>query len=245
MVIQPNSFLSWSYNVHEGFGLKRFPLGPMLVFLGIFGGGLLWLILIRHRFEYLITEVYNGGGPGEAIWALDPIFTILAAFPGILMVLAGLIVSVRPSPEHPKELESKVGYQKLNLFYLGEICLLVTIVVSLIGFLGISGLIIEIVQISAILMGIIVITCIIHMFSLIPWKSRSRSSFSKLPRNTAILLALEIVILVSVVFALQLYTWSLIRTTTVVITASGFLGLLLITPKFMKIENANCTKGEI
>ncbi len=245
MVIQPNSFLSWNYNVQEGFGLKRFPLGPMLVFLGIFGGGLLWLILIGLRFEYLITEVYNGGGPGEAIWALDPIFTILAAFPGVILVLAGLIVSVRSSPEHPKELESKVGYQKLNLFYLGEICLFVTIVVSIIGFLGISSLIVELVQISAILMVIIALTCMTHMFSLVLRNPINRLSSSKFSRNTAILLAIELMVLILVVLALRLYTWSFIRTTTLVIAASGFLGLILITPRFLKVESKNGAEGEI
>jgi len=61
--------------------LKRLPLGPVMFFLGIFGGGLLWMVLVGLRFDYLISEVYDGGSPGEAIWSIDPLFTILAAIP--------------------------------------------------------------------------------------------------------------------------------------------------------------------
>lgn len=225
--------------------MKRIPLGPGLVFLGVFGGGLLWLVLIGLRFDYLITEVYDGGGPGEAIWSLDPLFTILAAIPGIILVLVGLIVSVQSTPEHFEEVKPEMGYQQLNLFYLGEICLLITTVVSFIGFLGISSLIVEVVRISAIIMGVIVITCIIHMLSPVLGGSISRLDSLKLSRNTAILLAVELVILLSVVLALRLYTWSSIRSTSLVITTSGFLGLLLLTPRFLNLRNDNGVEGEI
>lgn len=231
--------------MHEASELKRIPLGPALVFLGVFGGGILWLILIGLRFDYLITEVYNGGGPGEAIWSLDPLFTILAAIPGIILVLVGLIVSVQSPPEHSEEVKPEMGYQQLNLFYLGEICLLVTIVVSFIGFLGISSSVVEVVGVSAIIMGTIVITCIAHMLSFFLRESISRLDSSKLSRNTAILLAVELVILFSVVLALRLYTWSFIRSTTLVITSSGFLGLLLLTPGFLNLESKNSAEGEI
>ena len=225
--------------------MKRFPLGPVLVFLGVFGGGLLWLILIGLRFDYLINEVYSGGGPGEAIWTLDPLFTILAAIPGIILTFVGLIVSVQYPPEHLEEVKPKMGFQWLNLFYLGEICLLVTIVVSFIGFLGVSSLIVEVVQISAILMGAIVITCITHVLSLVRRGLITRLSSSNLSRNTAILLSIELGILLSIVVALRLYTWSFIRTTTLVITSSGFLGLLLITPQFLNLESKNGAEDEI
>ena len=225
--------------------LKRIPLGPALVFLGVFGGGLLWLVLCGLRFDYLITEVYNGGGPGEAIWSLDPLFTMLAAIPGMILVFAGFIVSVQFTPEHSEEVKHEMGYQQLNLFYLGEICLLVTIIVSLIGFLSISSFIVEVVRVSAIIMGAIVITCMVHMLSFFLRESISRLDSSKLSRNTAILLAVELVILLSVVLALRLYTWSSIRSTTLVITSSGFLGLLLLTPRFLNLERGNGAMGEI
>ncbi|MGY5881292.1 MAG: hypothetical protein RTV31_13650 [Candidatus Thorarchaeota archaeon] len=225
--------------------LKRFPLGPVLVFLGVFGGGLLWLILIGLRFDYLITEVYGGGGPGEAIWSLDPLFTIFAAIPGIILAFVGVIVSVQSSSEHLEEIKPKLSFQWLNLFYLGEICLLVTVVVSFIGFLGVSSLSAEVVRISAILMGAIVITCIIHMLSLVLRRSIGTQDSSKLQRISAILLTTELVILLSVVLGLRLYTWSFIRITTLVIMSSGFLGLLLITPQFLSLENKNGAEGEI
>ncbi len=231
--------------MHEASELKRIPLGPALVFLGVFGGGLLWLVLTGLRFDYLITEVYNGGGPGEAIWSIDPLFTILAAIPGIFLVLVGLIVSVQSTPEHSEEVKPEMGYQQLNLFYIGEICLLVTIVVSFIGFLSISSSVVEVVRVSAIIMGAIVITCIAHMLSFFLRESISRLDSSKFSRNTAILLAVELVILFSVVLALRLYTWSFIRSTTLAITSSGFLGLLLLTPRFLNLESKNGAEGEV
>ena len=230
--------------MHEASELKRIPLGPALVFLGVFGGGLFWLVLCGLRFDYLITEIYNGD-PGEAIWSLDPLFTTLAAIPGIILVLVGLIVSVQSPPEHSEEVKPEMGYQQLNLFYLGEICLLVTIVVSFIGFLSISSFIVEVVRVSAIIMGAIGITCMVHMLSFFLRESISRLNSSKLSRNIAILLAVELVILLSVVLALRLYTWSFIRSTTLVTTSSGFLGLLLLTPRFLHLESKNGAEGEI
>ncbi len=224
--------------------MKRIPLGPVLVFLGVFGGGLLWLVLVGLRFDYLITEIYNGGGPGEAIWSIDPFFTIFAAIPGLILVFIGFIVSVQSTPEHSEKVKPEMSYQKINLFYLGEICLLITIIVSLIGLLGISSLI-EVVRISALIMGTIVITCITHMLSFALRKSISRLDSLKLSKNTAILLTVELMILLSVVFAFRLYTWSFIRSTTLVITSSGFLGLLLLTPRFLNLESENGAEGEI
>ena len=225
--------------------LKRIPLGPVLVFLGVFGGGFLWLVLIGLRFDYLITEVYNGGGPGEAIWSLDPLFTIFAAIPGIILVTLGLIVSIRSTPEHSEEVKPEMGYQPLNLFYLGEICLLITTVVSFIGFLSISSLTVEVVRVTAIIMGVIVITCITHMLSFVLWGSKSRLDSSKLSRNTAILLAVELVTLLSVVLVYRLYTWSFIRTTTLVITSSSFLGLLLLIPRFLDLESKTNVESDL
>lgn len=231
-------------NIHEVFELKRLPLGPVLVLLGVFGGGLLWIVLVGLRFWYLITEVYNGGGPGEAIWSIDPLFTIVAAIPGIILVFVGLIVSIKSPPEHSAEVTAEISNQKLNLFYLGEICLLVTIIVSIIGSLGVSSLIVEVVRISAIMMGAIVITCIAHVLSSVLSGSISRLDSSIISRNTAILLAVELVMLFSVVLALRLYTWSFIRTTTLAITSSGFLGLLLLTPRFLNLKSKNGAEGE-
>jgi len=80
--------------VHGYFVLDKSRFGPILVFSGIFGGGLFWLIACILRFDYLVNEVYNGGGPGEAIWAIDPVFTILAALPGLVLFLIGLHIVV-------------------------------------------------------------------------------------------------------------------------------------------------------
>lgn len=74
--------------------LNQSRLGLLLVFIGIFVGGLFWLIACGLRFDYLVNEVYGGGGPGEAIWAMDPVFTILAALPGLVLFLIGLHIVV-------------------------------------------------------------------------------------------------------------------------------------------------------
>jgi cation transport ATPase len=219
-------------------------LGPALVFLGIFGGGLLWIVLIGLRFDYLINEVYDGD-PGEAIWSLDPLFTMLAAIPGVVLVFAGLILTAQSTSWLSEEVKPKTSYQQLNLVYLAEICLLITIVTSFIGFLGTSSIAVEEVRVSALIMSAIFITCLAHMFSFFLRGSISRLNSSRLSRNTAILIALELVALFSVVFTLRLYTWSFIRSITLVITSSGLLGLLLLTPRFLSIKSKDAAEGDI
>ena len=224
--------------------MKQIPLGPALVLLGVFGGGLLWIVLVGLRFDYLVTEVYDGD-PGEAIWSLDPLFTMLAAIPGIALVFAGLILTVQSTSGLSEEGKPKTSYQQLNLFYLAEICLLITSVVSFIGFLGTSSSAVEGLRVSALIMGAILTTCLAHMFSFALKGSISRLSPLKISRDTAILMAVELVALLSVVLALRLYTWSFIRSTTLVIASSGLLGLLLLTLGFLNLESKAGAEGEI
>jgi len=215
--------------------LGRIPLGPAFVSLGIFGGGFLWIVLTGLRFDYLITNVYHGD-PGEAIWSLDPFFTVIAAVPGLILVFVGIILSVWTTLDYAKVIEPEAGYHKLNLFYIGEISLLVTTIVSFIGFLGVSQIIVEITWIAAIIMGTIVATCIIQLVFSIRMTQINDPDSLKISRNAAILLALEFVTLSLVVFIFQLYTWSFIRWTTLVIIVSGFLGILLLTPRFLNLK---------
>jgi len=237
-------FLILGDNIHEVSELKRIHLGPVLVLLGVFGGGFLWIVLTGLRFEYLLAEVYNDN-PGEAIWSLDPLFTIFAAIPGMILVFFGLLFSSLSTSEYSEEGKPEMNYRQLNLFYIGEICLLITAIVSFLGFLSTSSLIAEVVRFSTIIMGAIVFTCIIHMLSFVLGEAASRLNSSNLTRNTAILLAVELVILFSVVLALRLYTWSFIRSTTLVIVSSGFTGLLLLTPRFLHLESKNGAEGVI
>lgn len=223
------------YNICVALELRRIPLGPALVSLGIFGGGLFWIVLTGLRFDYLVTNVYLGD-PGEAIWSLDPLFTIIAAVPGLILVFFGIIFSVQTAPYQAREIEPEIGYHQLNLFYIGEISLLVTTIVSFVGFLGIFQSIVEITQLSAITMGAIAITCITQLVFSTQNTQISDLDSLKLSKNAAILLALELVTLSFVVFAFQLYTWSFIRWTTLAIIASGFLGLLLLTPRFLNLK---------
>jgi len=72
--------------------LKSNKLGPILIFLGLIGGGILWTFLVSLRFWYLINNV-PGKDIGEAIWVLDPEFTLIAAVPGLLLALYGLYVA--------------------------------------------------------------------------------------------------------------------------------------------------------
>ena len=232
-----NCFQKRILTIQEVCKVKRVPLGPFLVALGVFGGGLLWIVLIGLRFEYLITVVYGGYDPGEAIWALDPVFTLVAAIPGGLLTLAGLIVSFR----------SRLGTStpSLNLFYIGEICLLIALITSMIGFLGTAGLVIEAVMISTILMGLIAFTGVLHILSVVISKSVTIIESLNIVRNTAILLLVEFLLLASIVTVFHLYSWSLIRSATLVITSSGILGLLLLAPSFLRITRKSGTEGEI
>lgn len=217
--------------------MKQVFRGPFLVVLGVFGGGLLWLVLIGFRFEYLITVVYDGYDHGEAIWALDPVFTVTAAIPGVLLTLAGLIVSFR----------TRLGTntQSWNLFYIGEICLVVTFITSIIGVLGTSSIVVESITISTVLMGSIAITGGFHILSVALAKSVKILETLNIVRNTAVLLLFELVILSSIVTIFHLYTWSLIRITTLVITSSGILGFLFLTPVFLGINRNSSAEGEI
>jgi hypothetical protein len=217
--------------------VKRVPFGPFLVALGVFGGGLLWMMLIGLRFEYLVTVVYSGYDPGEAIWALDPVFTLIAAVPGVLLSFAGLIMSFR----------SRLGTsrQSLNLFYIGEICLLIALITSMLGFLGTSGLVVEAVTISTVLMGLIVFTGTLHILSVALTKSITIIESLNIVRNTAIILLIEFIVLVFIVTIFHLYTWSLIRSTTLVITSSGILGLLLLIPGFLSMKRKGAAEVTI
>ncbi|MDF1538406.1 MAG: hypothetical protein P1Q69_05850 [Candidatus Thorarchaeota archaeon] len=224
--------------------MKRIHLGPALVFLGVFGGGLFWIVLTGLRFDSLVAEFHNGV-PGEAIWSLDPLFTIFAAIPGMILIFFGFLCSVLSTSEYSEEGKPEMDYRQLNLFYLGEICLLVTAIVSFIGFLGVSSLIAEVVRVSAIAMGVIAVTCLVHMLSFVLREVVSKAGSSNLTRNTAILLAVELLTLLSAVLVFRLYNWSFIRSTTLIIESSGFIGLLLLTPRFLNLESKNGGKGEI
>jgi len=217
--------------------VKRVPLGPFLVALGVFGGGLLWLILIGFRFEYLITVVYNGYDPGEAIWALDPVLTLKAAIPGVLFTLTGLIVSF--------DTRLDKSTQTLNLFYIGEICLLIALITSIIGFLGTSSLVVESVTMFTVLMGLIALTGVFHILSLVLAKSTKRIGLLNVVRNSAILLLIEFMVLASIVTIFHLYTWSIIRSITLIITSSGIMGFLFLAPSFRGAKRKSGAEGEI
>jgi hypothetical protein len=225
------------------FELRRTPMGPTLVFLGIFGGGLLWMVLTGLRFEYLITNVYHGD-PGEAIWSLDPLFTVIAAVPGLILVFVGIALSFQTAPEQPKDIKSEVGYHQINLYYIGEISLLVTSIVSFVGFLGVSQSTIEINHVSATIMGTILITCLAQLLSSVLGESIPWLDSLKLSRDVAIVLAMELFVLPLFVISLRLYTSSFIRWTTLAITSSGFLGLLLLAPRFLNPKSKSGTEGE-
>jgi hypothetical protein len=217
--------------------VKRVPLGPFLVALGVFGGGLLWLILIGFRFEYLITVVYNGYDPGEAIWTLDPMFTLIAAVPGVLFTLTGLIVSLDPRFDK--------STQSLNLFYIGEICLLIALITSIIGFLGTSSLIVESVTMFTVLMGLIAFTSVFHILSLVWAKSTKKIESLDVVRNSAILLLIEFIVLASIVTIFHLYTWNMIKSITLIVTSLGIIGILFLAPSFRGTKRKNGAEGEI
>ena len=224
--------------------LRRIPLGPSLVLLGLFGGGFLWLVLVGLRFDYLITEVYDGD-PGEAIWSLDPLFTIIAAIPGMFLVLVGLIVSVLAKPKYHDEAKDERSYLQLNLFYVGEIGVLAAVVVDFISLLGALTSAIEAVRVFAIVTGAILITGISHILSPFLARPAGKPESLELSKGTAVLLAVEITILVSIVLALRLYVWSFIRSTTLVMSAFVSVGLLLLVPRFLNTQSHHVREDEL
>lgn len=208
-------------------------MGPMMVFIGLFGGGLLWLILCGARFDFLIHNVYHGD-PGEAIWGLDPIFTLLAAIPGITLALIGLILSLVPriADRAIMNQEQIVTHRMSNLFYLGEISILFTTIVSLIGFFGTFSIIIEITTGSGYLMFIVAMTGGLHLASTYHSTIKRQSHDTRihlLPKATAIFLGVELLILTALVFLFHWYIWSFIRHTTALVVLSGYLGIFLIS----------------
>ncbi len=218
-------------------------LGPQLVFIGIFCGGLLWLFACGARFDYLINEVYNGGGPGEAIWSIDPVFTIIAALPGLFLVLLGFILALWPSTDDLSENASdgvihpvREKHLHLNLLYLGENFLLVTAIVGLIASSS------TILQVSSIVFAAIAVTCGLNLMSLLwyLWKGAADSAeMKRLVKTTLLVLAIELILLASVVLALRLHTSNSVRITTIVIQASGCFGLLLLALSITVRRNAS------
>ena len=219
--------------------MEKHNLGPLLVFIGIFGGGSLWCILCGLRFDYLVQTVYHGD-PGEAIWALDPTFTILAALPGISLIIVGLAFSlflfqINRINADSEEIQS---LRVSNLFYLGEITLVFTAIICLIGYFGISTLAIEITWISAYIMLIITITYVTHLLSIIhkiiEGTPLHTFQFSTLSKITIILLCVEFITLASALLIFQLYIWSFIRFTTIFIIFSGVCGVFLLSFKIIR-----------
>lgn len=235
--------------------MNQLRLGPQLVFIGIFGGGLLWLFACVARFDYLINEVYNGGGPGEAIWIIDPVFTIIAALPGLFLVLFGFIFTLWPNTDVSGENASdrvcqpvRVKYLHLNLLYLGENFLLVTAIVGFIAAFGTSSSAIEMFLVSSIVFAAIAVTCGLNLMGLLwyLWKGVTDSEeMKRLAKTTLLILAIELIVLASIFLALRLHTWRFVRMTTIVIQASGCFSLLLLALSIIVRRNSGGAEGEI
>lgn len=95
--------------------MERDSIGPILVISGYVLGGTIWFILVALRFDYLVHNV-PGYDIGEAIWALDPLFTVLAGLPGLTVVVLGLMISAW---EARKSMEASRAWSSLaSLVYL-------------------------------------------------------------------------------------------------------------------------------
>ncbi len=218
--------------------MERHNLGPLLALIGIFGGGFLWFILCGLRFDYLVQNVFHGD-PGEAIWALDPLFTILAALPSIVLLLVGFVLSLFPYiiNRNYVEFDEVRSLRAANLFYLGEIFIVLTAVVSFASSLGILSLASEITWISAHIMLLIAITCSVHLFLILHQNIRQVSQVpqvSILSKITIVLLCIEFIALTIAIGFFQLYVWSFIRLTAIFVISSGILGVFLFFSQIMR-----------
>ena len=235
--------------------LNQSRLGPFLTFIGVFGGGIFWLIACGLRFDYLVNEVYNDPNPGEAIWAMDPVFTILAAVPGLVLFLIGFMIAISPIIGNQSEDASSkaihLGSRKriqLNLLYIGEIFLLVTSIAGLIAFIGASTSAITIILVPTIIFAFITATCVLNLLNFLYYVWRGHFESTRITwviRTTIMFLVLEFVALAIVVLTFQLYTWSFIRSTTIFLLLSGCFGMLFLFPSASATKNKDGAEGEI
>lgn len=205
--------------------------------VGIFGGGLLWLLATSIWFDYLIANVYMGD-PGEPIWVLDPIFTLIAALPGIFISLLGLVISTRDSLQMEPQ-ESIQRPIKNPLFYLGEILVLVTCIVSAIVAFGTASIIAETVQMTSLIFIGLSVTCGLNLFMVVISQLKRKANQKiggQVIRLSSIFLLVFLVLLVGFVWFLNLFTWNIIKLGTMVVLVTGGASLVLLYPSIRKIE---------
>ena len=231
-------------------------IGPFLTLIGIFGGGLLWLLACSYRYHYL-TEPYTGAPEfsGESIWALDPVFTVLATLPGLILFFIGLIIAVSPlahsqdENDHTRSIHITPRKRvQLNLFYIGETFILVTTIIGLIAFFGVFTSAVEIMVIPTTIFAFIVIICILNFLTSLFYVLEGEADSANVTwiiRNTVLFLGIGLASLTFFVIALQLYTWSFIRTTTILLVLSGCFGMFLLFPRMNLEKNEIGAEGEI
>jgi len=229
--------------------LNQSKLGPILVFIGIFVGGPFWLFACVLRFD--IDDVINYGDPGEAIWAIDPVFTILAALPGLVLFLKGFVIAIFPitseSDTSVVQLDSK-NHNQLNLLYIGEIFLLVTVIIGWITFFLTFNSIHDRDLFASVIFALITATCGFNLLNILyyTWRGHPETGMiSRVIRNTNLLLVLEFVVLIVVVLTFQLYTSWLIRLTTIFLLLFGCFGVFLIFLSASIMKNKYGAEGEI
>jgi hypothetical protein len=202
-------------------------IGRLLVIIGIFGGGLIWILACGVHFDYLVQEVY-GYDPGEPIWVLDPSFTLLATTPGLFISILGIAV-LTSAPQAEKY---------MNWVFLGSMMLTITGITSTVLVAGLVTMLHHTQYIiNLVLFGIITTTCGItaaYIFVVAPKFGTLENILMQRVRFFSTGIAFELVLSAIIISIFQLDTWSAVRRASFVIQFSGWLGIgFLITSWFL------------
>jgi hypothetical protein len=203
--------------------LKQSDIGRVLVFIGIFGGGIIWILACIIHFDYLVHEVYSYD-PGEPIWVLDPSFTLLATTPGLFISVLGIAVLTSvPQTE-----------RYMNWVFLSSMMLIITGIISAV-LVSISCTMLHYTYsiINLVLFGIITATCDITAVYLFVIASKFGTLESVLMQRVRLFyigIASELILSAIIIIIFQLDTWSAVRRISLLIQLSGWLGVgFLIT----------------
>jgi hypothetical protein len=191
------------------------------VVIGIFGGGLIWILACGVRFDYLVQEVY-GYDPGEPIWVLDLSFTLLATIPGVFISLLGIGV-MASAPRTGKH---------MNWIFLGSMMLIITGITSAV-IVSVSLTRLHYYQfiVSLVLFGVITITCgisAIYLLVIAPRLGTIKRTLMKRARIISVSIVSELVLSSVIIFIFQLDNWSAVRRASYVIQISGWLSVALL-----------------
>ncbi len=230
-------------------------IGPLLSFIGIFGGGLFWIVACTNRMRDPYIGYLWYGVENQSIWIRDPTFAVLAALPAIILFSLGFFIAVSPILRNQdRDTHSDMAHQnsrkrvRLNLFFIGEIFILSTTTLGLGAFFEGFASTIEIVVLPTIIFAFLSLICIFNLLSMCFYVLEGDIENIKAIwtiRGTILSLTIGLMFLVFAVLALQLYTLIFIREVAIFLLLSGCFGILFLFPSATTKENEDGAEGEI